>query len=751
MGYDIICHGFNGIQIGKEFGFMIPEREIFWNIGPWGSVHIEYIIYPLAAITVGILIYAIYRRYRLWRLGKPEVRWEAFWQRIGSFIKLGIIDAFFHRRFFGFGRGLGIKSLLPRDPLPGIMHFLILAGAGILMLGAFWDFISHYWFGFVQGNFYLGMSLAVDIGGIFIIISVIIALVRRYVLKVARLDNVLDDVVVLGLILAIVISGYVLEGFRITATASPADWAQWSFVGYGLANLFKGVGTAVGWYTGLWWFHIVLVLGGAIYLCFALSKLSHIIFSPVNVFFHSLRPKGALVAIDLEKTETFGVGKIEDFTWKQLLDLDACTRCGRCEENCPAHLSGKSLSPKQVIQNLKDYLTQHGGQAGETNGAALIGEVITEEEIWDCTTCRTCQEVCPVYIEHIDKIIDLRRNLVLEQGSIPETAEGVLRSIEARGHSCRGTTHTRTEWTEGLGIKTLAEDSDVEVLYWTGCQAALEDRNIKVAIAFANLLQSAGVKFGILGDEESCCGEPARRLGNEYLFQIQAQRNIETLKNYGVKKIVTACPHCFNTLKNEYPQFGGDFEVIHHSQFILELIEGGRLELTKRLNKKVTYHDPCYLGRYNGIYEPPRGVLNSISMLKLVEMERGGIVKPKDDHEWEMEEKLLARVTGMGKEMVNNIINQVLARIPGIKDLEEDGRKAKGFCCGGGGGHFWIEEKVGQRISEMRTEDAINTQAEVIAVACPFCMQMFEDGIKAKGAEEHLQAMDLAELIAQVI
>jgi Fe-S oxidoreductase/nitrate reductase gamma subunit len=729
---------------------MIPEREIFWNIaGPWGVNVGFYILYPLAAIAVGIFVYAILHRYHFWRLGKPDARWDSLWQRIGSFIKLGIFDAFFHRRFLGFGRGSGMKSPLPRDPLPGIMHFLILAGAGILMLGAFMDFISHYWFHFVHGNFYLGMSLAVDIGGVFIIISVIIALVRRYILRVARLDNVLDDAVLSGLILGFVITGFILEGFRIAATTPPSDWAQWSFVGYGLAKLFQG--SAVGWYVGFWWFHIILVLGGAIYLCFTLSRLSHIIFSPVNVFFHSRRPKGALVPINLEEAETFGVAKIEDFTWKQLLDLDACTRCGRCEENCPAHLSGKSLSPKQVIQNLKNYLTQQGGRllaskVSET-GPALIGEVITEEEIWDCTTCRTCQEVCPVYIEHIDKIIDLRRNLVLEQGSIPETAEGVLRSIEARGHSCRGTTHTRTEWAEGLGIKTLAEDSDVEVLYWTGCQAALEDRNIKVAIAFAKLLQSAGVKFGILGDEESCCGEPARRLGNEYLFQIQAQRNIETLKNYGVKKIVTACPHCFNTLKNEYPQFGGDFEVVHHSQFILELIESGCLDLTKRLNKRVTYHDPCYLGRYNGIYEPPRILLNSISIFKLVEMERGGVVKTKDGRQWEMEERPVARVMEMGKE----IINQDFRRIPGIKSLENDGRKATGFCCGGGGGHFWIEEKVGQRINEMRTEDAINTQADIIAVACPFCMQMFEDGIKAKGAEEHLRAMDLAELIAEVI
>jgi Fe-S oxidoreductase len=326
----------------------------------------------------------------------------------------------------------------------------------------------------------------------------------------------------------------------------------------------------------------------------------------------------------------------------------------------------------------------------------LIGGVVTEDEIWACTTCYACQEVCPVCVEHVGKIIDLRRNLVMEQASIPETAEGALRSIEDRGHPWRGTTLSRTDWAEGLGIKTFAEDKDIDILFWVGCTEALEERSTKVSQAVAKLLKLAGIKFGILGAEESCCGEPARRLGNEYLFQIQAEKNIEILKGYNVKRIVTACPHCFNTIKNEYPQFGGEFEVIHHTDFIARLLKQGRLRIIKGIGEVVTYHDPCYLGRYNDIYQPPRQIIRSIPDVTMVEMERN---------------------------------------------------RERSFCCGGGGGHMWLEERIGRRINELRTEQAIKTKAQIVVTACPFCLQMFDDGIKAKAVEEQLRVMDIAELV----
>jgi len=490
----------------------------------------------------------------------------------------------------------------------------------------------------------------------------------------------------------------------------------------------------------LWWTHMVIVIGAITYVTLTFSLLSHIVVAPLNVLFRSMRPKGALVPIDLEEAETFGVSKINQFTWKQLLDLDACTRCGRCQDSCPAYLTGKALNPKELIQKLKTHWLEVGpsllakGKNGEESEISLIGDVITPEEIWDCTTCRACQEVCPVFVEHIDKIIDMRRNLVLEQAEMPETAEVALRCIEERGHTCKGTTYSRTDWCDGLDVKLISEDKNVEVLYWVGCAAALEDRNVKVSAAFAQVLKAAGVNFAILGEEESCCGEPARRIGNEYLFQMQALKNIETLKRYGVKKVVTTCPHCYNTIKNEYPQFGGEFELIHHTEFISDLIKQGKLKLANGMDKKITYQDPCYLLRYNDIYEAPRRVLLSIPELKFTEMERDNV-----DTLQYIENKLLGfRLT-----------STLMSTTPALK-LRKYIRSKNTFCCGGGGGHMWMEE-TGTRINEVRTGHAIKTKSDILATACPYCLQMFEDGIKAKEATEYLKAIDIAELVAEAI
>ena len=563
--------------------------------------------------------------------------------------------------------------------------------------------------------------MAVDIGGVFVLIGVIMAAVRRYIQKPERLNTILDDAIVLSLIFVVVVTGFFLEGFRMIAATpeglsqpefySHPEWSMWAFGGYWIAGLFAGLaeGTRIAWYTGLWWFHVALSVGAVIYVCLSFDRLTHILVSPVNVFFRSLRPKGALVPINIEEAETFGVGKIEDFTWKQLLDLDACTDCGRCQDRCPAYLSGKPLSPRKVIQDLKTHLLERSdvllaakrANPGNGNGGdaakAMLGEVITEDELWSCTTCRACMEICPVFVEHIDKIVDMRRNMVLEQASMPETGEAVLRCIETRGHSCRGTTYTRTDWANGLDVKLLSEDANVDLVYFVGCAAALEDRSMKVAIAFAKILKAAGVNFAILGPEETCCGEPARRLGNEYLFQMQAMKNIKVLKGYNVKKIVTACPHCFNTLKNEYPQFDGEFEVIHHTELIADLLKQGKIKPSPLGDGKLTYHDSCYLGRHNDIYNQPRQVLSSISQSKLLEMKQS---------------------------------------------------RRNGFCCGGGGGRYWMEERIGQRISEMRIDQVVETGADVVATACPYCLQMFEDAIKAKEVEESLKALDIAELLA---
>jgi len=680
---------------------MEASREIFWNIafGPG-------FLYPLGLAALGVLAWAVYQRYRLWMVGQPDNRTDHMGKRLRDFVVAGILDALFHRRFF-------------REFFPGLMHFLIFAGALLLLAGTALDVSDHYVFHFMYGNVYLGLSLATDIGGVLLLLGAVLAVVRRYVMRPERLNPVLDDAVILSLIIVVAASGFVIEGFRMIAAVpeglsqpefySHPEWARWSFGGFFVASLFAGLAEDIrlAWYVGLWWFHAALSLGAIFYVCLSFSKLSHILVSPANVFFKSLRPKGALSPMNLEEAKTFGAGKIEDFTWKQLLDLDACTNCGRCQDRCPAWISGKPLSPRKVIQDLKANLLLRKGallqarKEANPGGAgseltALVDGVILEDELWACTTCRACQEICPVWVEHIDKIVDMRRNLVLEQARIPETGQAALKCIETRGHSCRGTTLTRTDWMSGLGVKLLSEDSNVEIVYYVGCAAALEERSMKVAVAMAKILKAAGISFAVLGPEETCCGEPARRLGNEYLFQVQAMKNIEMFKNYNIKKLVAICPHCFNTIKNEYPQLGGDFEVVHHSQLLAELMGQGRLNVSKIAGGKLTYHDSCYLGRHNGVYEAPRRILADISHLKPLELRRAG---------------------------------------------------KNGFCCGGGGGRYWMEERLGKRISEVRIEDVIETGADTVATACPYCLQMFEDAIKAKEVQETLRARDVAELL----
>jgi Fe-S oxidoreductase/nitrate reductase gamma subunit len=717
-----------------------PSREVLWNIPFY------YIMYIIAVIVVGIMVYAAYRRYKMWHIGKPDPRLTgSLVNRWKVFIKTAVVDGIIHRKFVGMADNLGhrplrLSDLKPRELYPGLAHFLIAIGCSLLLLGTALDVISHYIYDFIRGDFYFAHSLFTDIGGIMALVGVILAAIRRYGQRPDRLDNKTGDLVALLAIVTIIVTGFIVEGLRIAANEMVDNpvWSTWSPGGYLLANAFLNFShdSLLIAHRTLWWFHTIITFGFLIYIALYFNRLWHIVISPLNVLWRDLGPRGSMVPIDIEKATSFGVSRIEGFTWKNLLDLDACTRCGRCADNCPANLSGKPLSPKKVIQDLKGHWLEEAplllarrtkaknplqeGATGTDETASsevdtasaeaapansesrpMIGGVIGTDELWNCTTCFACQEVCPVWIEPMLKITEMRRNLVLEQASIPETAEGALRSIEDRGHPWRGTMLERTNWYEGLNIKTLAEDNNVEVLYWVGCTEALEDRSLKVAQATAKLLLQAGVKFGVLGSEESCCGDPARRLGNEYLYQMQAQKNIEVMKTYNVKKIVTGCAHCYNTLKNEYPQFGGQYEVIHHTEFLLRLIEEGKLKFNPSIWNGVTYHDACYLGRYNNIFEAPR---------------------------------------------------QLLMTLPGLKIAEMTRSRERNFCCGAGGGHLWLEEqKTGERINVMRTDQAIATGAKTIATACPYCLQMFQDGIKTREAEETVKVMDIAEILAESV
>jgi len=446
--------------------------------------------------------------------------------------------------------------------------------------------------------------------------------------------------------------------------------------------------------------HIFLVLGFIAYIPY--SKLFHIVSSPLNMIYRSLEPKGALSHMDLEdeEAESFGVAKIEEFTWKQLLDLDACTRCGRCQDFCPAYLTEKPLSPKTLILDLKNHLHEQGKK---TDAAPpLVGHVVQEDTLWACTTCRSCMEHCPVYVEHVDKIIDMRRSQVLMESKFPEELMEAFRGLEKNSNPWGLGFDARAEWVKELDVPILSEspEKEFDYLFFVGCIRSYDDRNKKVAMAMSRILNHLGIKFAILGMEEGCCGDPARRVGNEYLYQILAQNNIETFNRYKIGKILTTCPHCYNTIKNEYPQMGFSCEVKHHAEFLAEQIDSGHLKLNRALPKKLTYHDPCYLGRYAGMYEEPRRVLNAIDSLEIREMKRA---------------------------------------------------KRESFCCGAGGGWMWMDEKLGKRINIQRLEDALETNPEWISTACPFCVTMFDDAIKSKDKQESLKIWDIAEIVEQAL
>jgi Fe-S oxidoreductase/nitrate reductase gamma subunit len=646
---------------------------------------------PLLAI---LFIFGFGRRYRLWKLGQADDRSGNWWKRFSGTLAIAIAN---------------VRIIRSRELYPGAMHALIFGGFTLIILGKIVRLFS-YITGITNPpqSVYLYASWASEAAAVLLFIGGVMAVWRRYVVRPSRLDNRPEDSLVYVWLFLIVLTGLAAKAFRIAVSeVVPVDWGMWAPVSYPLSHVFPTFMVSykneiMVWHRAIFHALPATVLLGYIWL--NRSRLQHILLSPLNIFFRSFRSKGALNPIDFETTELFGVSRIEQYTWKQILDLDACTRCGRCQDNCPAHFSGKKLNPKQVILNLKDHLYEVYRvplvrKASETR-KDMISEVITDEVIWDCTTCRACQESCPVYIEHVDKIIDLRRNLAMERCQFPESAQGALKSLQDRGHPWRGTTATRTTWFEGLNVQVLADDSNIDMLYWVGCTAAFDDRNMSVPRAMVKILQAAGVHFGVLGTEENCCGDPPRRMGDEYLFKTIADSNIEILKRYNIKKILTTCPHCFNTLKNEYPQFGGSFEVIHHTQLIADLIRQARLKLGS-LDKRVTaYHDSCYLGRYNDIYDAPRAILKAI----------GGI-----------------RRTELGRS------------------------KKRSFCCGGGGGHMWMEEEPSHRVNERRVQEILEAKVDLVATACPYCLIMFGDAIKAKEAQERLQAMDLSELVAEAL
>lgn len=652
-------------------------RGVWWNV----PLPFKLLVYLFAVLSAYLIYKGVKDRYLLWKKGKDEARLAD--------IGFAIREVITHSRIL-------------KEKKPGVMHALIFFGFLMLFIGTIIVAIDadtpiHIY----HGKFYLIVSFLLDVAGLALIAGLVIALRRRYVEKPERLKpETGDDYFVLWLLLAVAVTGYIAEGARISAQGFPS-FEKVSFAGYFLGIILNAIGLGgIKSHKFFWFIHMLLSFGFIGYIAYS-RKLRHIIVTPWNIAYRDSRPYGVVDRIpNMEEQESFGLVKIEDLSWKQLMDLDACMACGRCQDACPAYNTGKPLTPKGLIRELRNHM-EDKFILGKSEEESTPYERIEDEVIWACTTCAACMEKCPARIEHIDKIVEMRRYLTLMEGRIPEEMALALRNMENNFNPWGVGFASRADWAKDLDVPIISEKGSAEYLLWVGCAGSYDDRYKKVMKALVEILKTANVDFAILGVEEKCCGDSARRLGNEYLFEMLAMENVEVLKSYNVKKIITACPHGYHVLKNEYPQYGWEGEVYHHSQFILSLIKNGRIKLRKGVGYKTVYHDSCYLGRHNGIYEEPREILKEIvAANKLSELPRN---------------------------------------------------RENGFCCGAGGGRMWLEERIGKRINIERSEEVASTGAELVVTACPFCLTMFEDGIKVIGKEEQITRKDIAELVREAM
>lgn len=657
---------------------MEATREIYWNIGHGAAVLVP--MYLLTAMAIAGLAWGFWRRIQVYRQGRALARTEALEERVVSMVKNVLSQA---------------KVI--RGSVAGAAHGLFFWGFFLLFLGTCLIVIQADFtdpllgMRFLKGAFYKTFSLVLDLAGLVAILMLAGLFVRRYFVRPEGLETRKDDALMHGLLFAILITGFLIEGARMAVTELGTSLSLWSPVGLVVAHALSSMSDAGlrALHIGLWWGHLALVM--AFILLIPLTKFRHIFTVSASYLFADRGPRGKMTSLNLEdeEAESFGAARIGDLNWKDLLDADACTLCKRCQDRCPAHATEKPLSPMKVVNQI-------GEIAFERPDAGLV-ETVSADALWSCTTCRACQDICPAGIEHVPKILEMRRHMVLMEGAFPgEEVMTAVENTEVNGNPLGLGYATRGDWAEGLGIRPLAEDPEVDVLYFAGCYASFDKRNISVARCFVKLCQAAGIKVGILGKEEKCCGEPVRKIGNEYLYQSLAAENVEVISRYGVKKIVTTCPHCFNTLANDYRDMGLQLDVEHHAVFLGRLVERGQLKLRPE-PFSATFHDSCYLGRYNDLYQEPRVLLQAA----------GG------------------QIAEMAKSGDNS------------------------FCCGAGGGRILAEESLGSRINNRRVAMAAETGSPTLISGCPFCLTMFEDGIKGAELDGKLASKDLAEILLE--
>lgn len=656
---------------------MEATRQLFWNTNGKGAM------YVIALIASVLFILGCRKRLGSWLEGR-RIRYDDLSMRAKRFL----LDLIKH------------DQDIFRGTFRRIMHLGVFYGFVILTIGTLVIAVQdHFGIPLFYGKTYLILSLLMDVFGAILMIGIGMAAYKRYIDKPDHEDYTFDDAFLLIVIFVILLTGFVMEGLRIYATNDP--WAWWSPVGLLFAAVFQGSGlsvrSALTTHAFLWYFHMLWVFGFIVYIPY--SKLFHMFASSLNIFLKPSTPIGGLSPVDCLSNEVDypGASRLKAFTQKQLLELDACIACGRCQKGCPAYNSGAPLSPSVVIRDLKRHsLAKRSFYKSKTKAFndVIIDKVISKETLWACTTCGLCEDKCPVNIEHIKRIVDMRRSLVTEEAGYPPEVQKVFENISAVGNPWGLSPDSQYYLAKDSQVPLLKKNKSTDILYWVGCHGSYEARNIKVSQVMFKLLEKAGVDYATLGREEKCCGDSVRRLGNEKLFQELALENIKTLNQYNFKTIVTPCPHCYNTLKNDYPQFGGHYRVLHHSEFLLELIKAGKLEPKGTQPLKVTFHDPCYLGRYNSIYSAPREVLTTIPGLELVEMR-------------------------------NN--------------------QARAFCCGAGGGRIWIKDSKEEPISQLLIKKALRTEPDILATACSLCLTTLTEAVS--GSEVKLECLDIAEIL----